>query len=346
MKFFENEEFKCVRSDKYNYDFNKQTGFFVRWGKTLEEDPIYSPIGSEILDCEITTKCSGIKGKLCKYCYKSNTPSGDNMSLETFKQVVNNVNQYKQLTQVAFGLGSTAEENPELWNMCTWLREQGIIPNGTVADISDETADKIASLFGACAISYHGDKDLCYDNVKKLTDRGMKQVNIHFVIYDQNFSETLSVFEDIKTDPRLEKLNALVLLSLKTKGRAKNGNFTKLSQEKFTYLVDRAFAMGIPLGFDSCSCNKFLKAIKGKENEKELTQLAEGCESFGLFSAYVNVYGQYFPCSFTEGEPDWEKGFDLTKPINFCKDVWFSDKINTYRKKSLKCNRDCILFDV
>lgn len=104
-------------------------------------------------------------------CYKSNTLTGKNMSLETFKKIVNNLNKNKLLTQVAFGLGATAEENPELWDMCRWLRSEGIVPNGTVANISEETASKIASLFGACAVSIHHDKNICYNSVKKLTDK-------------------------------------------------------------------------------------------------------------------------------------------------------------------------------
>jgi len=343
MKIAENEAVKLVRSENYNYNFNKKTGYFERWGKTRDEDPQFSPYGPEILDCEISTICNFG----CSYCYKSNTSNGKNMSFETFQKVVENVNQARQLTQVAFGLGATGEENPDLWKMCTWLRSIGIIPNGTVASISDETADKISQLFGACAISYHGEKNLCYDNVKKLTDRGMSQCNIHYVIYEDNYEETLSVFDDVVSDARLSKLNALVLLSLKQKGRAENNsNFHPLSQEKFTNLVKVAFEKGVRLGFDSCSCPKFEKSIIGMENEKELLQLAEGCESFGIFSSYVNVDGVYYPCSFAEGEGDWKEGFDVVDCDDFIKDVWFSDKLNSYRDKSLKCNRNCILFDI
>jgi len=197
------------------------------------------------------------------------------------------------------------------------------------------------------SVNYLRSKGLCYDNVKKLTDRGMNQCNIHYVIYEENYEETLSVFDDIVSDPRLSNLNALVLLSLKQKGRAENNNdFHPLSQEKFANLVKVAFEKGVRLGFDSCSCPKFEKSIIGMENEKELLQLAEGCESFGICSSYVNVDGVYYPCSFAEGEGDWKEGFDVVDCDDFIKDVWFSDKLNSYRDKSLKCNRNCILFDI
>lgn len=341
MKVMKVNDWKLLRSNEVNYNFNLKTGRMETYGKTKDEDAVYSPYGPFILDCEISTKCAGPNGKLCSYCYKSNTSNGKNMSFETFQKVVQNINQAHQLTQVAFGLGATGEENPDLWKMCEWLRSIGIIPNGTVASISDETADRIAKWFGACAISYHQDKDLCYDNIKKLTDRGMTQCNMHYVIYEENYEETLSVFNDVISDPRLSKLNALVLLSLKQKGRAENNsNFHPLSQEKFTNLVKVAFEKGIRLGFDSCSCPKFEKSIVGMENEKQLLQLAEGCEQ-SLFSSYVNVDGMYYPCSFTECQNEWSTGIDISNDINFLKDVWFSQKVNETRLKLLNNCRNC-----
>jgi len=85
---------KIVRSKKYNYQFNKETGFFARWGKTKKDDPQMAPT-PEILDIEVTTKCTGIttpdgKNHLCKFCYKSNTPDGNNMLFETFKKILDN----------------------------------------------------------------------------------------------------------------------------------------------------------------------------------------------------------------------------------------------------------------
>ena len=67
---------KIAIGEDYKYIFNKTNGDFMRWGKTYDEDPNFSPIGGEILDIEITTICNGINGKLCPFCYKSNTPDG------------------------------------------------------------------------------------------------------------------------------------------------------------------------------------------------------------------------------------------------------------------------------
>ena len=124
---------RLVRTPDYNYNFEYATGKFARWGKTREEDPDFSPRGCEIADIEITTVCKGG----CPYCYKSNTSVGKNMSLQTFRDLIEKIDVEKNLTQVAFGLGSTGEENPELWDMCKFLRSRYIVPNGTVANISN-----------------------------------------------------------------------------------------------------------------------------------------------------------------------------------------------------------------
>lgn len=350
MKKFIVEDYhgsKFLRSPEYNYSFNKESGLFMRWGKDIKDDPLYSPFGPEILDIEITTKCNGIKGKLCSYCYKSNTPDGENMSFNNFKIIIDKINKNNQLTQIAFGLGSTGEENPDLWEMCNWLREErGIIPNGTVADIWDDTADKISIWFGACAVSYHGDKDICYDSIKRLTDRGMEQVNIHFVIHDSNYKEALSVIDDMHNDPRLKDMNAIVFLSLKQKGRAVNNSFMPLKQSLFEDLCKYALDKNTKIGFDSCSSPKFLKFIDSNPEYKQFEQYIEPCESFGIFSAYVNVDGNYFPCSFSEDMKEWEGGLSVLEHDDFIKDIWNGEFLSKYRDLSLKKNRECLFYKI
>lgn len=62
---------KHLRSETYNFDFDKKSGFFARWGRTKEDDPQAGL--PEIADIEITTKCSGPGGKLCKFCSPAGT---------------------------------------------------------------------------------------------------------------------------------------------------------------------------------------------------------------------------------------------------------------------------------
>jgi len=342
---------KIVEGEDYNYVFNKKTGDFARWGKTLKDNPQFSPIGPEILDIEITTICNGVDGRFCSTCYKSNTGNGQNMSYNDFVSLLNKVNENKQLTQLAFGLGSTGIENPDIWRMCEYARNIDIIPNGTVADISDETADNIVKWFGACAVSNHS-KEACYNSVKRLTDRGLEQTNIHAVIYKENIKETFELIDDIKNDARLSKLRAVVFLSLKKAGRAEKGK-TPLSQDEFNSLMEYAFKKKINFGMDSCSAPKFLNFLKDnpkymytkKDNIiSDITECIEPCEST-CFSVYIDVFGNYHPCSFCEHK----KGLTSINIHNigsFTKDVWLNEKVIEFRKMLLKNNRNCPIFEV
>lgn len=163
----------AIKSEKFNHLFRKDNGYSVTWGKTKDDDPDFSPYGPLIADIEITTICHGPNGIPCSFCYKANTPKGDNMSLETFKKVLDKLP--RTVGQIAFGVDATATANPEIWDIFQYTRDSWIVPNLTVAQVSDEVADKIASLAGACAVSLYDDKNICYDSVKKLTDCGMKK---------------------------------------------------------------------------------------------------------------------------------------------------------------------------
>lgn len=65
FKIIENDVVKKFTSQDYNYAFNKKTGFFVRFGKTVNDDPLFSKFGPEIADIEISSICN----KGCNYCF-------------------------------------------------------------------------------------------------------------------------------------------------------------------------------------------------------------------------------------------------------------------------------------
>lgn len=347
----ENEELKLVRSKNYNFNFNKKTGEFARWGKDLQDDPDYAP-APEILDIEVTTICKGPAGKLCPFCYKSNNPNGQNMSFETFKNVFDKISASKILTQIAFGADAGATANPDLFKMMEYARNNGVIPNITVADITEETAQKLANVCGAVAVSVykHAGKDVAYDSIKRLSDAGMKQINIHFMISESTLEDAFEIMNDTKTDERLSNLNAIVFLSLKQKGRGTK--FNTVSQDNYKKVVDYAFENNIAIGFDSCSAPTFINAVKERNNFEQLFEMAEPCEST-LFSSYINEKGEFFPCSFTENwkEGGWAEGIDVTKVDNFIEDVWNHPKTKFFRgsllnNKDLNKCRNCPAFQV
>ncbi|MHC6202385.1 hypothetical protein ACYULU_04230 [Breznakiellaceae bacterium SP9] len=339
---------KRFSSGAYNYAFNLQTGFFARIGHTYQDDPEWSPFGPELFDCEVVNKCLGLgkEGKLCEYCYKSNTHEGTVLSFGDFKTIIQNVNFSNQLTQVAFGTGSHGIEDPGIFDKSEWLRSQNIIPNGTIADINDATAKHIAKLWGAAACSAHlyNGKELCYDTIERLCSfvgkqgNTLQQVTMHLLVYEENFSDVLGILWDIRHVKQLSGLTAVVFLSLKNKGRAAGLHFTPLSQAHYTMLIQYCLDPHhhISFGSDSCGCHKVIEALKGHPYEASLAAMTEPCES-GLFSFYANCKGIGFPCSFMED-------IEGVPTINLLQDdfkaYWTKDAAN-WREKLLAGKRIC-----
>lgn len=341
-KIIKRGNIKYFLSKEYSYAFNAKTGFFARWGITENDDPPYSKFGPEIADIEITTSCFGVDNKICAHCYKSNTPSGTYMKFEVFKEILDKILPCNTLTQVALGLDAHAKTNPDLEKILAYCREKEIVPNATVAQLDYETAKMLAKYLGACAVSRYANKDACYDTVKMLTDLGMTQINIHCMIANENIKNAWETLHDIRTDERLAKLNAIVFLSLKQKGRGTV--YTPLSQEDFSKLVNHALEQKISFGMDSCSAHKFLEAIKDNPNQERLKQVTEPCESC-LFSIYFNTDGKFFPCSFLEEVPDWMDGLDIRNIKNFS-EIWNNIRTEQFRAKLLGNSRKCPVYTI
>jgi sulfatase maturation enzyme AslB (radical SAM superfamily) len=393
-KIIENERVRAVRSAHYNYNFDKVTGLFARWGATPDEDPAYSPYGPEILDLEISSgECAGN----CKFCYKDNGMHQklENMSFDTFKKIFDNMNtrsmveitlndgsklkgpeeSYERrsskesilngkviqgsdiqqvdsyieragvLTQIAFGI-CDVWSNPDMFKMFEYCRNNEynmVIPNYTCNGIgvTDEIAHKTASLCGAVAVSLVN-KEKSYDAIDKFTSAGMNQVNIHYMLSNETYERAFKIVDDIKSDPRLSKMNAIVFLQYKPKG-ANLGTFSCIdSTDKYEKLVKYCEDNGVAYGFDSCSAPSWFKSIASKPNWKEISQIGEPCESTCI-SSYINYKGQFFPCSFTEGTKGWEddNGIDVVNCTDFLKDVWFNERVNKFREVLLKSSSDC-----
>lgn len=335
IKIAQKGDIRVLRSPEYNYNFNTATGQFARWGKTFDHDPVMAPF-PEILDLEITTICKGPANKLCPFCYKgSSAHRGENMSLDTFKAIIDKM---PWLTQTALGADAHGTTNPDMFPMMEYARSKGIVPNLTIADVSDEVADKLAAVAGAVAVSVykHAGVDVAYDSIKRLTDRGMTQVNIHIMLSAETYDHVIRVIKDSKTDPRLEKLNAIVILGLKTKNRGKK--FNGVSREQYKELVNLCLENEVPFGFDSCSAPAFIDAVEGHEKFEQFKMMAEDCEST-LFSSYIGVDGKFYPCSFTEHEQGWEQGIDVLTAKDFIKDVWMHPRTVEFRS-ALIGNKD------
>jgi radical SAM protein with 4Fe4S-binding SPASM domain len=311
------------------------------------------PVGPEIADIEISTVCNGIgksmeTRKPCSWCYKTNTGVGENMSFETFKTIF--AKFPKTLTQIAFGIGDI-DGNPDLWQIMGHCRENGVVPNITTngMGVDEAVATKLAQLCGAVAVSHYGD-DLCFDTIDKLTTAGLKQVNIHKLLSEETLEGCFKLIDQVKADQRLRGLKAIVFLLLKPKG-GRNRMHSITSIDAYKRLLEYAQSKGVQVGMDSCSAPMALKSLP-----ESCIESIEPCEST-LFSIYVNVSGQVFPCSFTEGTPDWETGIDLVQAENFLKDVWQNPRLAAWREGLLKSStcgdcsvqkhcRSCPVYDV
>lgn len=326
---------KKVVSPDYNYHFNTRTGEFARWGKTLQDDPKVGKL--EIFDLEVSEICNGIPSPgetvavPCAHCYKSNTKAGKNMSFETFKGIFDKLP--RTLTQIAFGIGDM-DSNPDLVRMFEYCRQNdwnpGVVPNLTINGwgLTDYWVKTLKDNLGGVAVSRYENYDVCYDAVKKLTDAGIAQTNIHMVIANENIDECYKLIDDAASDPRLAKLKAIVFLTLKPKGK-RNKWTTIKDLNVYRKLIQYAFDRDIGIGFDSCSAPTFLAAMKDHPKFELLSQLSESCES-DRFSGYANVDGIWSHCSFTEGLPNWGT-VDLKTIEDFDRDVWHSEAVTKFR---------------
>jgi MoaA/NifB/PqqE/SkfB family radical SAM enzyme len=65
-----------------------------------------------------------------------------------------------------------------------------------------------------------------------------------------------------------------------------------------------------------------------------------------VFSSYINVKGEFYPCSFTEGTEGWETGIDVSKVESFLKDVWHNERVVAWRTNLLGCGRSCPIYKI
>ena len=109
--------------------------------------------------------------------------------------------------------------------------------------------------------------------------------------------------------------------------------------------------LGIGYGFDSCSSARYMKLANKLGIADKVKDYIEPCES-SLFSTYISVDGEFFPCSFMEKVDEWKEGIMITKETDFIKDVWYADKTVEFRKKLLtnKCKetgcRQCPVYNI
>lgn len=315
---------KTIKSENYNLYFNKNNGLIMRWGKNKKQKPYFCEMGPELLNIEISTVCSNE----CPYCYKSNTKNGKNMSFNTFQRILRMLmRDTKALTKINFEIGDI-NANPDIWEIFNYTKQSGIISNVTIngKNITDNEYNNLVKYCEEVSVSNH-DIDVCLNTVKKLTDKGLKKVNIHQLLSKATLNDCYELMNLLEKDERLKKSNSIVFLSIKEKGRG--AGWFKPSREESEELINYILNNNIKAEFDNCFAPIFIDTIKKHKNYEKYTQIIECCEST-LFSIYINVDGISFPCSFIDGVKGY-KGIDVLKQSDFLKDVWYSDIIQNFR---------------
>lgn len=344
---FDSKRFKATFNDSHTYHcfFSKANGLNIRFGKTVDEDPNVCELGPEILDLEVSVNgCVPVPGSTnCRYCYKNNTNAKPtNMTFETFKQIVDSFP--KNLSQIAFGI-TGLQTNPDLEKMFEYCRKIGIIPNVTTvgADMDEHMKDVLCHWCGAVAVScYTGAKELCYKTIKELHDYAKEKynrdlhVNMHIVVSEDNMPHLREVLKDI-ADKKVDGLKSVVLLRIKPKGRAAHMN-CRASKDIYRELVAFCLDSKISFGFDSCSATPVMEVLT-EFGHPELCASCEKCESSSL-SAYINVFGQYWSCSFMEGREDVIKPIDVLK-YNHSYEWWNADSVKFVRQHTNCCKQSC-----
>ena len=332
------KDYKLCTSKKYNSFLLKSNGFFARWGRDIEDDPVMCPFGPEILDMEISRGgCSAD----CAFCYKDNGYGSTvkHMDFDTFTKIFSRLP--KSLTQIAFGITDIGA-NPDLFRIMQYARDHGVMPNYTCNGhgVTEKYAELTAKTCGAVSVSIVN-KGKSFDAIQKFIHAGTCQVNIHYMLSEETYDGIPDILDHIKNDLRLIGLKAIIFLQYKPKGSGASEYHSILYPKKFENIIKMCDDLEVPYGFDSCSAPLFFTGIQNHPRRDTLAKSAEPCES-GLFSLYCNVDGEYFPCSFTEGSTGWETG--LPWDAEFLKEIWMNKRLVDWREGLLITSKDCHCF--
>ena len=317
----------------YNYFFCKKDGFTCRFGKEVEDDPTYCPLGPEIADIEIGAgMCPKVNGKNCAFCYKSNGGNvAYNMKFDEFKKLVDFIP--KNLSQIAFGI-TGVYSNPDFFKIMEYAKSIGISPNYTTngVDLDDAAIDKTLDLCGRIAVScYEGAKEICYNTIKRVGEKAKERnkkfpCNMHIVISKDTYNHVMDVLDDVKNG-KVENLGAIVFLRIKPVGRAKCLD-CQIPKSMYEKIVKFCFDNNIKFGFDSCGA-KQVENVLNDMGKSELTTCIEPCES-SKFSSYFNWKSEYWSCSFCENNSNIMNALDPFK-FNSFSEFWNSDEIKKVR---------------
>lgn len=274
----------------------------------------------ELIDVGIMQTC--VCAKKCNVdCYqKAIDRSGENMSLENFKRIVD---ECKGKTfQFALGGAGDVDTHEDFEEMLRVCREAGIIPNFTTSGITmtKKKAEICKKYCGAIAVSEHFAE---YTNkaIDMLLEAGVK-TNIHYVLSNKTIDDAIN---KLKNGGFKKGINAVVFLLYKNVGLGKTENILSTSDERvkeFFKLVDRG-GYDFKIGFDSCTVPAVLNFT-----HNVLRESVDTCEG-GRWSCYITADMKMLPCSFDNQELRW--AVDISEGKSSIAEAWKSKEFEEFR---------------
>ena len=114
---------KALISPKYHYWHNRDTGYFVRWGKSMMENPTHCPFGCEVVHMEVSK-------------------DGAVMPIETFKTIFGKLPDTLAIMNL-YGCEHNVNKD-EMLKVCT---DNGVVPHLGVLPIADKDEGGLFSIY-------------------------------------------------------------------------------------------------------------------------------------------------------------------------------------------------------
>ena len=314
-------------SAEYNFIGDTENGVTMRWGSTLDQDPVLAP-WPELADISISNHCS----KNCDFCYRDSKPDNSFLSVSDYISILDSLTspRWGSVFQVALG-GGEPLEHPDFVEIIhqTWTR--GIVANFTTNGhaVTKTLAEEIAGKVGAVAISVAKMEEMPTEQVKILVDAGIK-TNLHFILDSRSIDQATELLKG-RFNHLLDDLNAVIFLTFKPRGRGAKSLCLKPGAplDRFVAQIS-SNGCSAHIGFDAC----FVPILMSQTAID--VDYVDSCEC-AFFSVYIDEKMNVRPCSFATGNRD---SFSLRQ--YGMEDIW-TQRFASYRKGILDqpCGADC-----
>lgn len=314
-------------SSDYNFVGDTETGVTMRWGATVDQNPVLAP-WPELADISISNHCS----KNCDFCYRDSKPNNSFLSVVDYENILESLTspRWGSVFQVALG-GGEPLEHPQFLEIIqrTWERE--IVANFTTngAAVTPSLAAKLAGKVGAVALSISKIEELQTERIKMLTDAGIK-TNLHFILDSNSIVQAAEILEGRYND-LFDDVNAVIFLTFKPKGRGTESRCLRsgVSFDRFVSKIDSS-ACSTHIGFDACFVPVLMHGTKVNAD------YIDSCEC-AFFSVYIDEKKNVKPCSFAVGYAD---SFNLNRYS--MEEIW-TRQFRKYRQNLLDspCEEVC-----